>query len=134
MKNSMQRHHGNTPNQSVYNRDIESEEAPLGKGARDDSASLLKLSDINHTMRLERQTAMMNRMLTSLKGGIMKEHEEQLKNEENSSEGNDEEGCGRVEKIEHKKVTMEKSSEKWSKHDNQETGKREDETRNDKMY
>ena len=63
MKNSMQRHHGYTPNQSVYNRDIESEEAPLGKGARDDSASLLKLSDINHTMRLERQTAMMNKLL-----------------------------------------------------------------------
>ena len=30
MKSSMQRHHGYTSNQSVYNRDRESEEAPLG--------------------------------------------------------------------------------------------------------
>ena len=52
----------------------------------------MNFSYINHTMRLERQTAMMNGMLPSLKGGIMKEHEERLKNEENCSEGNDEEG------------------------------------------
>ena len=64
----------------------------------------------------------------------MKEHEERLKNEENYSEGNDEEGRGQLEKIEHKKVTMETSPEQWSKHDNQETGKREDETRNEKIY